>query len=659
MLMYDEGPCQNRADQSLLQGRFGFQSGNGSMKTELPFRPASSTVLRLLLLTLASVLLSGLFASLAAQTTPKAKASAGAARAVTLDPAAQELADEYSDILERLQDIISDYTDYLSEIGDKDLITSTSFVTFNRAFAAGKYADSSDALKNDLSAYQTKLTSLDQECEKTRSSRSAKACRVVRSLLREINALSNQLSAHTTHIEECAQSEADLKRKMKQITELSQEMAKQYAEIARKAMDKANQELGKTELSFPKAPLGGQSTPRPPVKPTIRVYRPSHTGGPDEVGTQRSANGVITVTSFSIPVVILNPNGSIQITGTSGKTIEASLDFEVSAASLAREKEIVSEIGLKLSGDQGQYRVEVTAPQLSDPKSRLLRNELVVSVPAGLRVQCKGAYGDQSISGLTGPVNASAQYATVDISDCSGGVTVINSMGPVSLSSISGQISVTDSYGDIDISDCRGDMLLMNAYAGIDVSSSRGKIGVQNSGETTVTDHTGPVTIRNQYGEVSVNNVQGDVEIHNAYQSVSVDNVTGRVYVENNYSPIRISSVHGRLKLVNQYATISGEDIRGPFDVIGQGGAIDLELSGPLVGPSTINSTYGAIHLDVGRPSDLLINARTSFGDISSSLPITVNAEGSTKTGVVRIGRGRDSLSIIGTNASIEISGSH
>jgi hypothetical protein len=602
-------------------------------------------------------MLVGLPLALAAQTAPKQSTRAKAPKAVVLDPAAQDLADEYADILEQLQNIISDYTDYLADIGDKELISAMSFETFNRSFARGIYSDSAGALSKDLNGYETRLASLEKECDQKSSVQSAKACRVIRSLSRGIKSLSDQLSAYLSHLDENVSSEEELERKLKKIAVISEEMARQYSEVARKALEKVGRELERSELTLPKAPQSGE-LPHPPGKPAVRVLKQVRTGHPDEVGTQRTSNGVMIVTSFSIPVVITNPNGSIELTGTSGKSIEASLEFEVAAASLSREREIASEMGLKLSCESGRYLVEATAPQLSDPKSRILHNALVVAVPAGLHVECKGAYGDQTISGLTGPVNVSAQYATVDISDCSGGVTVSNSMGSISLSNITGLIQAVNSYGDIQISDCRGDMQITNAYSGIDLSGSRGKVSIQNSGETSVSDQIGPVTIRNQYGKVSVTNVQGEVDIHNAYQTVTVENVTGRAYVENNYSPIRVVSLHGNTKLVNQYALISGEDIRGPLDIVGQGGAIELALNGPLSGPSSIISTYGPVRLEISRSSDLIITARTSFGEISSSLPITVQSEGTTRSAVMRLGRARDSLAIVGTNASIEISDS-
>jgi hypothetical protein len=63
------------------------------------------------------------------------------------------------------------------------------------------------------------------------------------------------------------------------------------------------------------------------------------------------------------------------------------------------------------------------------------------------------------------------------------------------------------------------------------------------------------------------------------------------------------------------------------------------------------------VQIDVTEPINLYIDARTTFADISSSLPMKMTSEGSTRSGVLRLGTGRDSLSIIGTNAAIKISG--
>lgn len=593
-----------------------------------------------------------------AQTAPKPTPKIVHIQHSLSDETAQELADEYSDILERLHDVITDYTDYLKEVGDNNLTAAASFQVFNEAFKNGDYAGDPSKLSQDLTAYLDKLATLDKECAQRGTDRSAKACRVVRSLKREMSVVSEELSAHRGNLSECRASDEEMKKAFKQVMILSKEMAAQYAEVARKAMEKAGDELQRVELTVPNAPQAGDAPTPPSTRSVVRIKRIRPADHSHEAGTQRNSNGVITVTSTAHPVHIINPNGSIEITGSSGKSIEASLEIEVAAGSRAREKELADAIGLNLSGESDGYRVEITVPRLSDPQTKILTNALVVSVPSNLRLICTNAYGDLTVSGMTNQVTATSSYSSMDISDCDHGVTVVNSMGGIALSNIAGQISATDSYAPIEVTDCNGDITITNAYSSVDLSNSRGKVVIQNTGQVSVSEHVGPVSISNQYGEVTVTNIRGNLDVQNAYQQVSVEEVIGQARIENSYSPIKVSAISGRAKLINRFAPISGEDMRGPFDVISQNGAIDLELAAQLKGMSSINSTYGPVRIDVTEPINLYIDARTTFADISSSLPMKLTSDGSTRSGVLRLGTGRDSLSIIGTNAAIKISGS-
>lgn len=588
-----------------------------------------------------------------AQTAPKPKPKV--IKMTPIDETAQELADEYTDILEKLHDMIADYTDYLLDIGDKALMTELSFDRFSAALGSSSYAEDPDQLETDIDAYTSKLDRLDRECSQAGAKRSAKACRVTRSLKREMSLIREQLAAHQEHLEETSYSQAQIKRAMKDAYGADRELTKQSLEVARKAMEKAAEELERIDMAVPRAPRGA-TPPTPPTRSYTKSKKGVVTGPAGEAGTQRSANGVLTVGSAAIPVMVSNPNGSVEITGTSGKTIDVSLDFEIAASSRAREKELADAMGLQLSSERDGYHIEVTVPQLSDPQTRILKNALVVMVPSGLRLISKSAYGEVTVVGMNGAVDATTSYSAMDISDCDGGVTARNSMGSISLTDCTGKLIIENSYGGIEIDQCNGVTSISNAYAPVTLTDSRGPTTVHNSGEVSVSGHSGTVTIFNQYGAVSVSNVRGDVDIQNAYQSVEAEDIDGRVQIENNYAPISVAGVKGRTKLINRFAGIKGEDVVGPFDIASQNGTVELSLGRSLSGPCVINSSFGSVQLEIPSSLGLVILARTSSGEIKSSYPIELTSVGLNKSGIIRVGSGRDSISIVGTNAVIEVS---
>ena len=132
-----------------------------------------------------------------------------------LDESAQELADEYTDIVEKLQDLIIDYSDYLGDIGDKALISDLSFDKIGTSLKSSAYQDNPDQLLSDIDAYLSKLNRIDRECGSSSTTRSAKGCRVVRSLLREMDLIGEQLQSYQEHLEESSYSQEQVRKALK------------------------------------------------------------------------------------------------------------------------------------------------------------------------------------------------------------------------------------------------------------------------------------------------------------------------------------------------------------------------------------------------------------------------------------------------------------
>ncbi len=580
---------------------------------------------------------------------------------VELDETAQELADEYTDIIEKLEDLIVDYSDYLGDIGDKALTNELSFEKISTSLKSSAYQDNPDILMSDLDTYISKLNRIDRDCGSSSTTRTAKGCRVVRSLLREMDLISEQLQSYQEHLEESSYSQDQVRKALKNAFKADKYMNKEAFDAARKAMEQAAKELQRIDLTAPQAPHG-VAVPTPPPVPAVRSYTKSKKGAAawsaPVAGTQRSANGFIRVESMSLPVYISNPNGSIVVTGTSENQITASLDYEISSSSRVREKELADSIGLLLLGDRKGYNVAVTVPRLSDPQTQIARNELVVEVPSGLRLVCKAAYGDVTISGMTGGVEATSSYASLNISDCSAGVKATNSMGQTSLSECGGDLSVQNSYAGIELNQCSGTININNAYAPVVVSDSRGKMIISNTGEISVSDHAGPLSIINQYGPVTVTDVKGEVTIQNAYQQIIAQNIDGHCIIENSYSPITVAEISGNARLTNRFSSINAEALTGPFEVTNQNGEVAIILGRTLSGPCSINTAYAPIRVDIPRSTNLLIYAKTSNGEISSSFPVEKSSSGAVHSGIIRLGSARDSISIINLGAAIEISAS-
>ena len=567
-----------------------------------------------------------------------------------MDERSQVRAEEYLDVLERLAEVLEEYSDYMdglaAETAIKGVLTTNGM---QDALNRGSYTDNPEKLLDDIYQLIDEIKAVENQLRVKYGSNEPKGSRVVRGFRRELLVIAELVEDYSDQ-----QSTQFLKQKA----------TKQYLTEALKAALSAlrNIERFKDDLDevpevppLPEMP-GFEEAPEPPTPPPDGDYE-QWSVSRGKKGRVQQYSAILTAIDRKLPVHIESSFGDVEIVGWDQNNVGAVLSVEVLAQSGERERDFVARTNLVAKAEPKGYYVIADIPQLSDVKTQVLRSTLVVNLPAPNQVKCSNAHGSIKVTDLTGGLVIDAENCRIEVNNVTGGVELANSNGPVTVTEGAGRLGVTNSYAEVEITGWEGDLEIENAYALVRLADNRGAANINNSGEIRISTHRGDVEIDNRYGAVDVSEVEGDLTVINAYADLVVRGVRGSLDAENAFGRVDLSAISGPLTVENHSGSIALEDVGGPIDVTNQGGAIDLVVTEGLVGGSAISADGGSLNVKFLQQPDLVLMIHNVGGDITSNLPIRVTREGTYKSAELTLGNGRGTLDLSGTNSSIVVMG--
>jgi len=135
------------------------------------------------------------------------------------------------------------------------------------------------------------------------------------------------------------------------------------------------------------------------------------------------------------------------------------------------------------------------------------------------------------------------------------------------------------------------------------------------------------------------------------------DRINGNLTVENSNGSVAARNVKGDVVVNTSFAGVTLESIGGRITVDNQNGAISVTATRPASGCRDISlkTSFSSIRVRIPDGLGYNLTARTSFGRISSELPVTSTGSigGDTLNGT--IGPGGCQLQLTDSNGVIEI----
>src|SRR5262249_48853908 len=203
--------------------------------------------------------------------------------------------------------------------------------------------------------------------------------------------------------------------------------------------------------------------------------------------------------------------------------------------------------------------------------------------------------------------------------------------------------------GDAVVAADNGTVMLAEVGGSVDVRSSFGKItvthsrkGVQavgNNSAVSIAEIGGPATVRTSFGLVEATKIDGDLTVDNSNGAVRACGVKGGAKITTTFAPVTLDGVGGRVDVDNQNGSV---DVRG------------LAV-GPRCSPVTLKSSFAPIRLSLPENAGYEVNARTSFGKISTQWPLSVTGSASADSLSGRLGDGKCALTLDNSNGNIDI----
>ncbi|HWW60896.1 MAG TPA: DUF4097 family beta strand repeat-containing protein, partial [Thermoanaerobaculia bacterium] len=162
-------------------------------------------------------------------------------------------------------------------------------------------------------------------------------------------------------------------------------------------------------------------------------------------------------------------------------------------------------------------------------------------------------------------------------------------------------------------------------------------------------------TVTNANGSVTVSDIAGAFQADTRFGSVRGERIKGAADVENSNGSVTLAAVDTTAKVRTSFASVFLSDIGGNVDVQNQNGAISVtEMRGGSCHSIIARTSFSSIKVGVRSGRGYAVSAKTSFGRITSSLPIATTSV-SDETLVGTIGSGGCRLELVNSNGNITI----
>jgi hypothetical protein len=367
-----------------------------------------------------------------------------------------------------------------------------------------------------------------------------------------------------------------------------------------------------------------------------------------DTGAARLSNsfGSIELTGARGDSTISDNNGSVQVSDVKG-SLEVRNRF---GSILVREVQGAASItggnGAVNLTDAGSANV---INSFGSVEARNIRGDLIVH----------DNNGNVDVSGIGGAADITDSFGNVTFSDVKGRVNCTTNNGRVSGSSLSGNaVTIRDSFGNLELSNIAGSLNAETSNGKITLRSARGIVELKSSfGAIEASDVSKGIRAITGNGSITLTDIGGETFAKTSFGSVSAERIGGNLVVENTNGSVTARNIKGDASVTTSFAGVTLESISGKITVNNQNGGISVAAARTASGCRDIalKTSFSSIRVSIPEGLGYNVMARTSFGRISSDLPIT--ATGSIAPDAINgtIGSGGCQLQLTDANGSIEI----
>lgn len=198
---------------------------------------------------------------------------------------------------------------------------------------------------------------------------------------------------------------------------------------------------------------------------------------------------------------------------------------------------------------------------------------------------------------------------------------------------------------------------------GFPQNPGRKHVGYRVDYEIVLPEDT-PLDLTNKYGNVTLTNLRADVLLRNSFGNVEVRAHEGTLKITNANGSVTASDLSGDALIANSLGPVEIKRSGGAIMVENQDAPVTVETRPGRCRPITISTTFAPLRVTLGAGGGYNLDAKASFGKVSSNLEIEARHHNvRTRNGQVieslitgRLsGAGSCDLRLVNSNGDIEI----
>jgi hypothetical protein len=375
-----------------------------------------------------------------------------------------------------------------------------------------------------------------------------------------------------------------------------------------------------------------------------------------------SNHGSLTVRNTG-PARLSDSFGSIELTGAAGDTFVNDNNGSVQVSDVKGSLELRNRFG------------SITVHNVQGSANITGGNGNVVLTDAG-SATVTTSFGNADVRNVHGDLTLHDNNGNVEINSIAGAATVSNSFGNVTFSDVKGRLDCTTNNGRVKGTSVAGAAInIRDSFGAIELDNIAGALDAETSnGKITVHDARGIVTLRTSFGAIEASNIPkgirattgngainitdigADAYAKTSFGAISAEHINGNFTAEDSNGSVSARNVKGDATVTTSFSGVTLESIGGRITVENQNGAIDVSASRANgCRDISLKTSFSSIRLRIPEGVGYNVTAHTSFGRISSDLPITTTGSVGRDSLNGTIGSGGCRLQLTDSNGSIEI----
>jgi DUF4097 and DUF4098 domain-containing protein YvlB len=175
-------------------------------------------------------------------------------------------------------------------------------------------------------------------------------------------------------------------------------------------------------------------------------------------------------------------------------------------------------------------------------------------------------------------------------------------------------------------------------------------------GKVSLTRIKGGAKVSSENGGVALADIGGPASVKTSFGTLEASKVRGDLTAENSNGAIKASDIQGSVNAKTSFASVSLDGVRESVDVVNQNGAVEVGTpAGADCRRVSVRTSFAPIRVWLLEGGGYTVAARTSFGKVTTEIPVGASGSMGGESLSGKIGDGRCELTLTNSNGNIDL----